>query len=149
MLHELATRGEAPRFLVATAGNRSPWVGILLSSAAGCLAAAASVSSPNGVFLFLVNTSGAVILMIYMVIALAQLRLRRRLELEGTALRLKMWLYPWLSWAVVAGICFVLVLMVFKPDLRTQLFWSAASVVVVAAAYALRRTLSRGPTSQT
>ena len=90
-------------------------------------------------FLFLINTSGAVILIIYMVIALAQIRLRRRLESEGTVLRLRMWLYPWLSWLVVAGICFVLVLMALTPDLRTQLLWSALSVVLVAAAYALRR----------
>jgi GABA permease len=139
MLHELAMRDEAPRFLAATAGNRAPWIGILLSSVAGCLAAAASVKSPNGVFLFLINTSGAVILMIYMVIALAQIRLRGRLESEGTVLRLKMWLYPWLSWLVVAGICCVLVLMAVTPDLRSQLLWSALSVVLVAAAYALRR----------
>jgi len=139
MLHELAMRHEAPRFLASTAGNRAPWIGILLSSIAGCLAAAASVKSPNGVFLFLINTSGAVILIIYMVIALAQIRLRRRLESEGTVLRLRMWLYPWLSWLVVAGICFVLVLMALTPDLRTQLMWSALSVALVAAAYALRR----------
>jgi len=148
MLHELAARREAPRFLVATAGNRAPWIGILLSSLAGCLAAAASVASPKGVFLFLINTSGAVILVIYMVIALAQIRLRRRLESERATLRLRMWLYPWLSWLVVAGICVTLVLMAFKPDLRSQLFWSAVSVAVVALAYAVLRAVGGARTSQ-
>jgi len=138
MLHELAMRSEAPRFLAATAGNRAPVSGILLGGIAGCLAAAASVESPDRVFLALLNTSGAVILMIYMVIALAQIRFRRRLEREGAVLRLKMWLYPGLSVLVVAGICFVLVLMAFMPDLRPQLLWSALSAVVVAAAYGLR-----------
>jgi GABA permease len=50
----------------------------------GFLAATASIISPNGVFLFLINTSGAIILMIYMIIALGEIRLRHRLEREGT-----------------------------------------------------------------
>src|SRR3984957_3899238 len=69
MLHELASSGDAPQVFAATAGNRVPWFGILIGSGVGFLAATASIVSPNGVFLFLINTSGAIILMIYMVIA--------------------------------------------------------------------------------
>jgi L-asparagine transporter-like permease len=53
-----------------------------------------------------------------------------------------MWLFPWLSWAVVAGICVVLILMASKPDLRNQLMWSAVSVVVVAIAYVIRQRMA-------
>lgn len=143
MLHELARTGDAPQSFAVTAGNRVPRLGILLGSAVGFLAATASIVSPNGVFLFLINTSGAIILMIYMVIALGEIRLRRRLESEGAHLSLKMWLFPWLSWAVVAGICAVLVLMAITPDLRKQLLWSAVSVIIVATAYLLRRRIPR------
>jgi GABA permease len=84
-----------------------------------------------------------------MVIALGEIRLRRRLESEGAHLALKMWLFPWLSWGVVAGIIVVLVLMAITPDLRQQLLWSAASVAVIAVAYVIRQrmaptVLSRG-----
>jgi AAT family amino acid transporter/GABA permease len=142
MLHELARTGDAPKFFAATAGNRVPWLGIILGSAVGFLAATASIISPNGVFLFLINTSGAIILMIYMIIALGEIRLRRRLEAEGLQLGLKMWLFPWLSWAVVAGIGVVLILMAITPDLRRQLFWSTVSVAIVAIAYVVRQRIA-------
>jgi len=148
MLHELARSGDAPKSFAATAGNRVPRLGILLGSLVGFLAATASIVSPNGVFLFLINTSGAIILMIYMVIALGEIRLRHRLENEGVRLSLKMWLFPWLSWAVVIGIGVVLVLMALTPDLRKQLLWSAVSAAIVAVAYLVRERLaplSHGP----
>jgi len=44
-------------------------LGILFGTVAGFLAALASIISPNGVFLFLINTSGAIILFIYTIIA--------------------------------------------------------------------------------
>lgn len=142
MLHELARSGDAPKFFAATAGNQVPRLGILIGSVVGFLAATASITSPNGVFLFLINTSGAIILMIYMVIALGEIRLRHRLEREGTRLSLKMWLFPWLSWGVVAGIVLVLILMAITPDLRKQLLWSAISVVVIAVAYVVRQRMA-------
>jgi AAT family amino acid transporter/GABA permease len=119
-----------------------PRLGILLGSVVGFLAATASIISPNGVFLFLINTSGAINLMIYMVVAIGEIRLRQRLESEGEHLSLKMWLFPWLSWAVVAGIVVVLVLMAITPDLRKQLLWSAVSVVIIAIAYVVRRRVA-------
>jgi GABA permease len=147
MLHELAKSGDAPQSFAATAGNRVPRRGILLGSAVGFLAATASIVSPNGVFLFLINTSGAIILMIYMVIALGEIRLRHLLEGRGVHLTLRMWLFPWLSWAVVAGIGVVLVLMAITPDLRRQLLWSAVSVAIIAIAYFARQRIA--PVAQT
>jgi GABA permease len=142
MLHELAQSGDAPRFLAATSGKKVPRIGILVGSVAGYLAATASIISPNGVFLFLINTSGAIILFIYMIVALGEIRLRRQLESAGVPLTLKMWLFPWLSWLIVIGICCVLVLMALTPDLRSQLAWSAVSAAVVAVAWLLRRLRS-------
>ena len=67
-----------------------------------------SYVSPDRVFAFLVNSYGTVAIFVYVLIAAAQLRLRRRLETEAPErLRLKMWGYPYLSWfaivAMVAG----------------------------------------------
>ena len=53
-----------------------------------------------------------------------------------------MWLFPWLSWGVVAGIVLVLILMAITPDLRKQLLWSAISVVVIAVAYVVRQRMA-------
>jgi GABA permease len=139
MLYELARNGNAPGSFADIAGNNVPVRGILIGSAAGYLAAIAAIWSPNFVFLFLINTSGAIILFIYMIVAFGQIRMRRDLERQGVTLPLKMWLFPYLSWAVIGGILLVLALMAFEPDLRVQLIWSGLSVAVVGAAYLIHR----------
>jgi AAT family amino acid transporter/GABA permease len=145
MLFGLAARGDAPGSLVALDARRVPTRAILIGTVFGYLAVLASVvSATQWLFTFLVNASGAIMLVIYLFIALAQIRRRGALE-QGSQGRLaiRMWLYPWLSWATVVGIVLVLASMLFRPAERVQLAASALSVVVVLGAYGLKR-LSRG-----
>ena len=141
MMFELARRGDAPAIFVRVSANQVPRLGILLGGGAGFLAALASIISPDRVFLFLINTSGAIILFIYLLIAAGQIRMRQRLERQGERLRLKMWLFPGLSYAVIAGIVAVLVLMAFTPDQFVQVALSAVSVVFILVAFFIRRAL--------
>ena len=126
VLRELAEHGDAPRALVALDRRQVPTRAILLAAAAGFAAAIASVVSPGVVFAFLLDTSGAVVLFVYVLIALAQIRARER----GCG-SFRMWLFPWLSWATIAGIALVFVAMAVLPDARMQLSASAASVSFV------------------
>lgn len=49
-------------------------------------------------FAFLINSYGTVALVVYLLIAVSQWRLRRRLEREAPEkLRLRMWGYPYLT----------------------------------------------------
>jgi GABA permease len=143
MLHELARRGDAPAVFASTSASKVPRLGILFGTVSGFAAALASIISPNGVFLFLINTSGAIILFIYMLIALGQIRFRRQLEAQGEQLKLRMWLFPWLSWGVIVGIGAVLWLMAVTPDLAIQLAMSGLSVLVALVALAVRRASTR------
>jgi AAT family amino acid transporter/GABA permease len=140
MLFGLAAQGDAPRSLVALDERRVPSRAILIGTVFGYLAVLASVVSPQRLFTFLVNASGAIMLVIYLMIALAQILSRRALE-QGAQGRLviRMWLYPWLSWATVVGIVLVLASMLFRPPERVQLAASALSVAVVLGAWWLRR----------
>ena len=71
----------------------------------GYLGVIASVTSPQVVFAFLINASGAVMLFIYLFIAFAQIKNRRRLEKTNPELlQVKMWLFPWASYAAIAAI---------------------------------------------
>ena len=54
-------------------------------------------------------------LLVYLGIAVSQLRMRKILRAEGSEIRLRMWLYPWLTWLVIGFITFVLVVMLFRP----------------------------------
>jgi amino acid transporter len=75
MLFGLAAHGDAPRSLVALDSRRVPTRAILIGTVFGYLAVLASVASPQRLFTFLVNASGAIMLVIYLLIALAQIRL--------------------------------------------------------------------------
>ena len=61
----------------------------------GFLCVIAAAFSPDTIFAFLLNSSGAVILFVYLLIAISQIVLRRRTP--DSELRVKMWLFPVLS----------------------------------------------------
>ncbi|CAJ0819315.1 GABA permease [Ralstonia flaminis] len=138
ILFRLAERGDAPRALMKLSANKVPRLGVLLSSVVGYAAVIAAIASPQGVFLTLVNASGAIMLFVYLAIAVSQIVLRRRVEATDPGrLTLRMWLFPWLSYAVVAAIVGVLVAMGADPVLRPQLMASLASLAVALIAYQL------------
>ena len=78
MLFVLAARREAPMRLITVNGRGVPVWAILLSTVVGFLCVIAAYVSPDTVFLFLLNSSGAIILFVYLIIAVSQYVLRRR-----------------------------------------------------------------------
>ncbi|WP_428374593.1 amino acid permease [Lichenicoccus sp.] len=131
ILNELALQGDAPQAMVVRNRRGVPTRAILAGSVTGFLAAIASVVSPDLVFAFLLNASGAVILAIYAVIATAQLRARSAMAASGATPAYRMWGHPWLSGAVIAAIACVLLSMVLQPAQRSQVVASLFSVIVV------------------
>jgi GABA permease len=144
VLFVLAAKGDAPQWLVALTRRKVPARAILVGSVFGYFALAASVLSPQLVFSFLVNSSGATMLMIYLMVCAAQVRHRRLLERTNPdALLIKMWWFPYASYITAAAILAVLVAMSFQHDLAVQLIASLAVAVIVSGAYmALRRNRS-------
>lgn len=140
VLFTLAAHGDAPQAMVKLSSRRVPARTILIGSSFGYLAVIASVVSPSRVFAFLVNASGAIMLIIYLITALAQIRLRRRLEREEPGrLVIRMWLFPWATRLVILAILAVLAAMAFTPALASQLYASLACVAVVVGAFFISR----------
>jgi len=134
VLFSLASHGDAPQWLVTVDRRRVPVRAILVASLFAYAALAASILSPGMVFAFLVNASGALMLVIYLMIAAAQLRLRGRIEVESPGrLTVRMWLHPWGTLAAIAGMVAVLVAMAVTPGLASQFYASLAPVAVVLA----------------
>ena len=129
MLFVLAARREAPVALMSVNKAGVPMAAILGSTVVGFLCVIAAAVSPDRVFSFLLNSSGAVILFVYLLIAISQIILRRRTAPEK--LTVKMWAFPVLSFVVVAAILAVLAQMAFDEDARTQLLLSLASWAIV------------------
>ena len=78
MLFVLAARREAPLQLVRVTRRGVPAVAILASSIVGFLCVIAAAVSPDTVFAFLLNSSGAIILFVYCLIGISQIVLRYR-----------------------------------------------------------------------
>src|SRR4051794_27736886 len=129
MLFVLAGRREAPVALITVNGRGVPVWAILTSTVVGFLCVIAAAVSPDTVFLFLLNSSGAIILFVYLLIAVSQLVLRRRTPPER--LRVRMWLYPGLTLATIAAMLAVLASMAFQSDTRSHLLLSRLSWAVV------------------
>jgi L-asparagine transporter-like permease len=140
VLFTLAAHGDAPQAMVTLSRRRVPARAILIGSSFGYLAVIASVVSPSVVFAFLVNASGAIMLIIYLIIALAQLRLRGRLEREEPdRLVVRMWFFPWATRLVILAVVAVLLAMAFTPALASQLYASLVCLAIVAGAFMVRR----------
>ena len=101
MLFVLAARREAPARLLEVTSAGVPLAAILSSTVIGYLCVVAAYVSPDTVFLFLLNSSGAIILFVYLMIAISQLVMRPKIPPER--LKVKMWVYPVLTLLTIAA----------------------------------------------
>ena len=153
MMFALANRGDAPQWTVKLNSRGVPARAILLATSVGYISVIFAALWPETIFLWLVNSSGAVALFVYLLIAVSQLRMRARLEREDPEkLQVRMWAYPYLTWLVIAAIVVVIGSMALVDDVRDQLWWSLGSLAVVLIAAWVRnlqpsRTTSRQTTS--
>ncbi|KAB2332246.1 amino acid permease [Cytobacillus depressus] len=123
MMFSLANKGDAPKYFLKLNKKGVPARAVFASTIFSYVAVIMSFISPEVVFLFLVNSSGAIILLVYLVIAFSQLRMRKKLERDNPeALKMKMWLYPYLTYATIIGIIAILVSMGLIESTRSQLY---------------------------
>lgn len=83
--------------------------------------------------LFGIPGAGTIALLVWLVIALSQLILQRRMGAAAKELELKMWLFPYLTWLSIAVITALLVGMVIVPETSEALLLSAGLVAIVVA----------------
>jgi GABA permease len=140
VLFGLADKGDAPKWLVAVGPRSVPTRAILIGSLFAYGALAASVLSPEKVFVFLVNASGATMLVIYLMIAGAQLSLRNQLERQAPErLAIRMWFHPWGTICTSLAMIAVLAAMAIIPELASQFYASLVPIVVFGLAFLLVR----------
>ncbi|MEU4844146.1 amino acid permease [Streptomyces gilvosporeus] len=145
MAFSLGERGDAPKSFATVNRGGVPAVAIWASVAFGFIATIFSYTSKDTIFEFLLNSSGAVALFVWLVICFSQLRMRRVIERETPErLTVRMWLYPWLTYATIGLILFVVGYMFYAPAGRKQMVLSVvAAVVVLAVGLALERRRAR------
>jgi len=138
MLFVLAARREAPPKLVEVTRRGVPAIAILTSSVIGLLCVIAAAFWPDTIFAFLLNSSGAVILFVYLLIVISQILLRYRTP--DSELRVKMWLFPVLSILTATAIVAILLQMFIQGgDNRKALTLSLLSWAVVIVLFFLNK----------
>ncbi|MCQ1578214.1 amino acid permease [Streptomyces parvus] len=132
MAFSLGERGDAPKSFAKVNGRGVPQAAILSSVVFGFVAVFFNYQWPDTVFQFLLNSSGAVALFVWLVICFTQLRMRGIILRETPGkLVVRMWLFPYLTWATIAAISFILVYMLTDDTAREQVVLSLLVAALV------------------
>ncbi|WP_405853596.1 amino acid permease [Streptomyces sp. NBC_00090] len=133
MAGSLVARGQGPKALGRLSGG-VPRPAVLVSSVFGFACVLLSYWRPDDIFIWLLNTIGAIILVVWFFIAASQLVLRRRTEREAPEkLVVRMWAFPVLTWVALAGMAAIFVLMAREEGTRVQLYWTGGLTLLLAA----------------
>ncbi|MGG7101623.1 amino acid permease [Rhodococcus sp. 24CO] len=132
MAFSLSRRGDGPAFMAKLSSTGVPTNAVLLSVFFGFVSVMLNWLLPDDLLGILLNAVGAALLVIWIFIVVSHLRLRKRLEAEGK-LTIRMWLFPYLSYATLAMLGAFVVLMLFDEDARDQLISTAVLFAVIAA----------------
>ncbi|MFJ3466259.1 amino acid permease [Pseudomonas sp. NPDC090201] len=131
MLYSLGRRGEAPTITKVTSAVGVPRASVIASSVLGVIVTVISYFAPAGLFQFLLASSGAIALLVYLVIAISQLRMRKLLLRQNVELTFRMWFFPWLTWLVIAFIVSALGVMLVTPEHRAEVTSTIGLALVI------------------
>jgi L-asparagine transporter-like permease len=137
ILFTLAAKGDAPQWLVKVDKRGVPSRAILVAALIAAVAVGASAISPDLVFAFLVNATGALMIFVYLGVVVSQLILRPRTPPEK--LHIRTWFYPWSGYLTIAAMLAVLAAMAFRKQSAIELGASCACLLIVIACYFLFR----------
>ncbi|MFF7761698.1 amino acid permease [Streptomyces griseorubiginosus] len=127
--YSLVERGLGPKALGRVSGG-VPRIAVLVSCGFGFGCVVLSYWRPDDVFSWLLNMIGAVVLVVWIIVAVSHLRLRRSRA------------FPALTWVALAGMAAILVLMAREPGTRVQLYATGAMTLALAVAgYARQKGL--------
>ncbi len=132
MAFSLSRRGDGPAFMAKLSGTGVPTNAVLLSVFFGFVSVLLNWLLPDDLLGILLNAVGAALLVIWIFIVVSHLRLRKQLEASGK-LTVRMWLFPYLSYATLAMLGVFVVLMLFDADARAQLISTTVLFLVIAA----------------
>ncbi|WP_058037421.1 amino acid permease [Rhodococcus sp. KB6] len=132
MAFSLSRRGDGPAFMARLSRTGVPTNAVLLSVFFGFVSVLLNWLLPDDLLGILLNAVGAALLVIWIFIVVSHLRLRKQLEASGK-LTVRMWLFPYLSYATLAMLGVFVVLMLFDADARAQLISTTVLFLVIAA----------------
>ncbi|WP_394235273.1 amino acid permease [Niallia oryzisoli] len=138
MVYSLATKGDAPKILARVNKRGVPIWALVISLIFAYVFTMFKFIAPNTIFVFLANSSGGVTMVMYIFIAFSHIILRRRMEKKDPGqLKVKMWLFPYLTYATIIGLFAIFVAQAFIESMRLQFLLSSLLTVLVIGTYFL------------
>ncbi len=132
MAFSLSRRGDGPAFMRNCRAPEFRPMPFCCRCSSASSASCSTGCSPDDLLGILLNAVGAALLVIWIFIVVSHLRLRKQLEASGK-LTVRMWLFPYLSYATLAMLGVFVVLMLFDADARAQLISTTVLFLVIAA----------------
>lgn len=138
MLYSLAKKGDAPSFLARVNKRGIPYWALAASVFFAYVFTFSKFASPDKLFVFLADSSGGVTLIMYILIAFSHIRLRRKMEKENPGkLKVKMWLFPYLTYATILVVFAIFIAQVFIDSMRSQFYLTSLLTILVIGSYFL------------
>lgn len=149
MLFSLARAGEAPAVLGRVNRFGVPRNAVIVASLGGFVMVVFNYFLPTAtLFNFLLESTGAMALVIYLAIAVSHLLGRTRADRAGVELPLRMWLFPWATFVVIAVLAAVgVALLFYGPTQRSFLLSGSVALLAVAAGGLSQRSARRASVS--
>ncbi|AKE41719.1 gamma-aminobutyrate permease-like transporter [Corynebacterium kutscheri] len=129
MVHNFAQRGDAPKIFSMTNVSGVPIFAVLLSMVFAFASVGLQYWNPPGLLTFLLNAVGGCLIVLWLIVTLAHIKLRPELKQNNELATIRMWGYPWLSWLTFLGLVALTILMLFDPSSRQQIFAVSAMFV--------------------
>ncbi len=132
MLWSLANEGTISKKIAKTNAHGIPVRALTLSMLGGILALLSSVYAADSLYLVLVSISGLAVVIVWMAIALAQIRFRHAFLKAGHQLSELQYQTPWfpiVPWFAFIASALSCVLIWFDPNQRIALYWTIPFVI--------------------
>jgi GABA permease len=144
MLYGLAVAGDAPRSLARVDGRGVPRTALLSSAALSAVCVLVALVSPDLAFLVLLGAASAVLIPLYLLLSVSQLRLRRRWEREEPErLVVRMWWHPYGTYLLIAVTLAITVAMLAVPEFLPQVVLTAVAFLLALGGYAVKQRRAR------
>lgn len=134
MIYSLAQRGSAFPAFGRVSASGVPRNAVLASVAFGFVTVGLNYLQPDRVLPLLLNAVGSTILVLWTFVAVSHIALRKRARRDRTenTLPLKVWGFPYLSYATLGLLAGIAVLALFDHAARTQLIATGALTAAIA-----------------
>ena len=140
ILHNLAQNGNAPKIFASLSRRGIPMVGILVSTAISLLLVILTYILPEKVFMYLLSTVVAALVITWATIAITHMKFRMKFIQENRLdeLHFKAFLFPYINYFCFIFLAAIVVIMFFMEDMRISLGALVVWVAFIYITYKLR-----------